>query len=140
EIDVERQVFTGVVVDVVDRALRDGLETLLLDRLAVCVADQLLDGFLLDRRAPALLHQLDRDLPLAEARQPDLPRVALDRCLLLAIHPRGGHRDRQPARPCAGLLHAYLQLCRLIGHVTPDEVQPSAKGGTRTPTGEPTRS
>src|SRR5690606_15586014 len=116
QLDVERQIGARLVAHVLYGTLRDRLETFALERLPIRIADDLLDGFLLDRRPELALHHRGRYATLPEPRQLHALRQPLDGVLLLLRNPLRRYRDRQPSRPSARLLNTDPQLGCFRGH------------------------
>src|SRR5690606_578517 len=136
ERDTEGQVRAGLVLHLLDRPLRDRLEALRLQRLAVRVADDPLHRLVLDRRPVFPLQHVRRDLPLAEARQLQPLRQPARDLAPLPLHALRGDRDDQTPRPRARLLDRDLQVRRFLRHSAPGKVLTSrCERGTRTPTG-----
>src|SRR5690606_11608903 len=122
ERDTEGQVRAGLVLHLLDRPLRDRLEALRLQRLAVRVADDPLHRLVLDRRPVFPLQHVRRDLPLAEARQLQPLRQPARDLAPLPLHALRGDRDDQTPRPRARLLDRDLQVRRFLRHSAPGKV------------------
>src|SRR5690606_35132741 len=95
QLDLEDQVLILFVFDVIDPALGDGREPFRLQRLLVCLLDEAIEGFLVDRWAEALLHHASGKLALPEPREAHSLRHLFDDATPGPTYPLGGYGDGQ---------------------------------------------
>src|SRR5699024_6086861 len=69
ELHLEGERLTTLVLDLIDFALRDGVEPLRFERFAVRLLDGPIDRFLIDGRAELALHEARREFSFTETRE-----------------------------------------------------------------------
>ena len=141
ERDRERQVLFGLEVNVLNLSLRDRANGLLGKGFPVRVADDRVQGLLIQCRPVPLLEDSLRHAAFPETRQLEARRQFLRDLGPLRLHEVGRNRDVQGPTPAVAFFEVDAEFGTVQAHFCPSLSRigtvgrtPSAKGGTRTPT------